>query len=306
PYYLSNFTLILVMRAIFGIGLGLLTPLGNALILGIFEGEARASMLGIGNVVSTLGGILLKLMAGFLAAIHWRYMFLTHLLGLVTLVAGILFLKEPEKVEQSAGLKVKLPGAVYLYGTVMALIFMALSPVLLGVSTIIIGEGLGDASDSAIVLAMFTTGAMTAGALFSRVYRIMKKFTVVFALFLAAIGLVILGYGPNLFLLGFGTYVTGTGMGTFIPGMMMDVGAVCRQDTFAFASGVVMSIGNGGGFIGPYYLSLVAFVFSNTSLRFAVYVGAVILVLLGVAFGIFKLKTPDVVVTELSESTNES
>ncbi len=306
PYYLNNFTVILVMRAIFGIGLGLVTPIGNALVLRIFDGHARANMLGAGNVVSTLGGILLKLMAGFLAAINWRYMFLTHLLGLVTLIAVIFFLKEPEKIEQGTSLKVKLPGTVFLYGTVMMLIFMALAPVLLGVSTIILGEGLGDASDSAIVLAMFTTGSMTASALFSKVYKISKKYTVVFALFLAAGGLVILCYAPNLFVLGLGTYVTGLGLGSFIPGMMMDVGAVCRPETFAVASGVVMSVGNVGGFIGPYYMSLVAFVFSNPSLRFAVSIGAIILVLQGIVLGLIKLKTPDVTTAELSDSVKAS
>jgi hypothetical protein len=44
--------MILVSRAFFGIGAGLCGPLGGALILKFFEGQQRANMLGISNVVT--------------------------------------------------------------------------------------------------------------------------------------------------------------------------------------------------------------------------------------------------------------
>lgn len=44
PYFMtaSSFTAILAVRAIFGIGLGIVTPLGAALIIAFFDGEVRA------------------------------------------------------------------------------------------------------------------------------------------------------------------------------------------------------------------------------------------------------------------------
>lgn len=60
PYILtSSFAIILVTRALFGIGLGVIMPLGNALILSLYEGQERANMLGLSGVVMNLGGIAL-------------------------------------------------------------------------------------------------------------------------------------------------------------------------------------------------------------------------------------------------------
>jgi MFS family permease len=52
-------------------------PLGNALILSLYEGQERANMLGLSGVVMNLGGIALQLLGGILAAIRWNYAFLS-------------------------------------------------------------------------------------------------------------------------------------------------------------------------------------------------------------------------------------
>ncbi|HHX77192.1 MAG TPA: MFS transporter, partial [Firmicutes bacterium] len=166
PIILDNFTLILVTRAIFGIGLGLITPLGNALILNFFEGQARANLLGAGNVSLNAGGIVLQLLGGFLAAINWRYTFLSHLFGLISLVIVYILLKEPEKVERPAERKTPVPKAVYFYSLLLMLMFLFTFPLMLSMSSIISEEGLGDASAAAVVLSMFTVGGTVAGLVF--------------------------------------------------------------------------------------------------------------------------------------------
>ena len=83
PAFLNNFTTLLLSRAVFGIGIGLLSPLGNALVLGLFEGQERANMLGLGGVVMNLGGIAFQMLVGFLAAISWRYV-LVHGLAVIS------------------------------------------------------------------------------------------------------------------------------------------------------------------------------------------------------------------------------
>ena len=60
PYFMTDFFAILAVRAIFGIGLGIVTPLGAALIIAFFDGEVRAQMMGFGNVAANVGGILFQ------------------------------------------------------------------------------------------------------------------------------------------------------------------------------------------------------------------------------------------------------
>ena len=97
PFWISDFKTILISRALFGIGLGVLMPLGNAVILNLFDGQERANMLGMSGLVMNLGGIVLQLLGGVLCAIKWNYAFLAHLLGAIPLIMVMLMLPEPER-----------------------------------------------------------------------------------------------------------------------------------------------------------------------------------------------------------------
>ena len=85
PYYTNdNFTLILLGRAIFGIGLGIISPLGNALVLGHFEGDKRASKMGMGTLKMNVVGIIFQFLGGFFAGIKWYYCFLPHAIAIIS------------------------------------------------------------------------------------------------------------------------------------------------------------------------------------------------------------------------------
>ena len=97
PFFLTeSFTVLLVCRAVFGIGVGLRASLGNALVMQYYTGKEQADMLGYGNLISNFGGVLLQMVAGSLAEYGWNYTFLAHLLGLFSLLL-LVFQPEPEE-----------------------------------------------------------------------------------------------------------------------------------------------------------------------------------------------------------------
>ncbi len=117
PAFANNFSTILIERAIFGIGWGLIAPLGNALAISFYEGNKRASILGLGAVIMNLGSIVMQFAGGALAVIGWKYSFYSHALGIVSLIFVIIFLTEPPKVAEPAGAeksKIRVRGVVVL------------------------------------------------------------------------------------------------------------------------------------------------------------------------------------------------
>ena len=54
PYFINNFYWVLGSRILFGIGVGLATPLPNGLVMRLFEGQRRADMTGMEAWSSTL------------------------------------------------------------------------------------------------------------------------------------------------------------------------------------------------------------------------------------------------------------
>ena len=134
----SNFSYVLISRAIFGISLGMIAPLGNAIIFGIYEGDKRASLVGTGTLVMNLGGIILQMLGGTLAGIQWNYCFWGHALGIVSFIIIFLFLPEPPKAKESlneeqnkSGKKEKLSRKVWVISILFGLLNMLNYPTMM-------------------------------------------------------------------------------------------------------------------------------------------------------------------------------
>jgi len=136
PAFMTGFGMILAARALFGVGLGVLAPLGNAMILNLYDGQERANMLGLSGVVMNLGGIILQLLGGYLCSFKWNYAFLAHLVAVVSLVMVIFMLPEPEKKQGAEAEKIIIPPAVYVISLLFGVGMMLNYPLLVNMSSI--------------------------------------------------------------------------------------------------------------------------------------------------------------------------
>jgi len=291
PYILTtSFTMILIARALFGIGLGVISPLGNALILSLYEGQERANMLGLSGVVMNLGGIALQLLGGVLAAIRWNYAFLAHLLGIISLFMVLFMLPEPEKREVKIAEKIVIPSSVYLDSVLFGIAMMDTYTLLVNMSTIIITDKLGDAASAGVVLSMFTVGGMLAGAIFGKVYQMATRFTISVGLLLLALGSGIVHYATNLMILTIGTTIVGIGFGLVMPAVMMILGMIVAPNAFAAASGILMAFMNLGGFMSTYYIAMLSNI--NSAVRFPIFVAMCLYGISGLLYALLQAKSP--------------
>lgn len=295
PYFQKDFTLILVSRAIFGIGLGIIFPLGSALILKLYEGQKRANMLGLSNMIMNIGGIGLQMGGALLCAISWRYSFLAHLVAIVSLLLVFFLLPEPEQDASEANApKVKMPWGVYGVSLLIAVNTLLMFPMLVTMSTIIIGEKLGNAASAGVVLSTFTVGGMVGGAIFGKVNQILGRFALGVGLIISGLGIGIVYFGHSLTMLTVGALVIGIGGFIVIPAAMMILGKIVPPAGFGAASGILMAALNLGGFISPFYMKLLVDVSGITDIRFPLLFGFIADLILGAVVLLFtKLKSTE-------------
>lgn len=84
--------LVLLMRALVGVGVGMIMPLSTGLLTYYFPPENREGLLGLASAANQLGGVIATLLAGLLAGISWRLSFMVYLMGLISIVLCIIFL----------------------------------------------------------------------------------------------------------------------------------------------------------------------------------------------------------------------
>ena len=294
PYFMatSSFTAILIVRAIFGIGLGITVPLGAALIIAFFDGEERAQMMGLSNVIANVGGILFQLLGGFAATASWELAFLVHGLGIITLIF-VLFLPEPAKVPvQAAGeAKPKMPASVYGFAAAIFFIMALIYPMLVNMSSIIAGSGMGGAGDAALVLTMFTVGGMLGGFIFAKVFGIFKKNSLTLGLAMLTLAMASIGFGNSIAFMYIGTTVAGIGFSFIMPTVFMDLGTAVHPSQMPTASGIIMACLNIGGFCSAYMFAFIAGIAGMTeSIKFPFYVSMSVFAVATIAYLLIKPK----------------
>ncbi len=106
---------LLIIRAILGVGVGLIMPLSTTLVGDFFSGAVRSRMIGLAASVQNLGGVIFQIVAGYLAVISWRYTFGVYSLALVILILIIGFLPEPLHTKKKEGPKPKARLSLKVY-----------------------------------------------------------------------------------------------------------------------------------------------------------------------------------------------
>ena len=81
---------VLCMRALVGIGVGILMPLSTGLLAFYFPPEQQEALMGYSSAANQMGGVIATLLSGMLANISWRISFLVYLLGLISIVLCLL------------------------------------------------------------------------------------------------------------------------------------------------------------------------------------------------------------------------
>ena len=95
-FYLDDFFLILLGRALLGLGVAMIMTSSTALIGDYFEEEERHKYLSIQGMAVGVGGIIFITSGGFLAELHWSYPFAIYFLPLLFLPVLFLSLYEPK------------------------------------------------------------------------------------------------------------------------------------------------------------------------------------------------------------------
>lgn len=102
----SNIYLVLIFRALVGVGVGIIMPLSTGLLSFYYTRDKQDKLMGLSSAMNQMGGVIATLISGFLAGISWRASFLVYLMGLLSIVLCLLFLPN-EKIGSQSGKKEK-------------------------------------------------------------------------------------------------------------------------------------------------------------------------------------------------------
>ncbi len=257
PALFDNYAWLLVCRAVFGLGLGLLKPIANSLIMGCYEGDRRSRYLGFGTLFMNLGGMVFQLLGGALADVSWNLAFWGHGLYAVALVMS-LFLREPPAATAAAsgtGAREKMSRRVFLPAAFAGLFQLLGYVVMVNLSTVFAERGIGTAAVASTALSLYTVAGCVAGFSFGWTFRRTKRVTLALAFLIAAVGgLLIWVDTSSYFVPAVGCACIGFGLSTLLPALFEWAGSVTPRSTVAGAMATVLAVQYVGAFLCSYWL----------------------------------------------------
>ncbi len=295
--FVNDFRLLLLMRVLFGIGLGIMTPLSTSLIFDFAPDPGRRSkLLGIQGASNQLGGLVFMSLSGVLANISWRYSFLCYAFVIVSIVLTTFFLPsipplQPKESAAGSG-KQRLNKKLFILAFFAMMIFACYFVINTDLALFMDVEGIGDAEECGYALSLMRIPAILAGVMLAWIMRKLKDWTMSFASVIMAAGYLIIAASHSYGILMVGCLIVGLGGGFALPPISLFLPRIVtpRQRTLGVA--IIMSVAQLGQFISPLYTDLFVNSADPESSRMRFVVSAITTIVIGLMILAFARTLP--------------
>lgn len=268
PLAVNDLGYILVLRAVLGIGLGIVTPLTMSLITGFFESDERNTLIGFQSVTLNLGLILLSFFAGLLTLHGWQSVFWVYASVIPILLLILFKLPEPERLDGSREKKNSLNKTVALICFLTFLQGIFVYPLFTQLALLVVNQGMGNAASVGMVMTASTIAALVIGLVFGRLLDGFKNYTSVLGLGVQGMGFLLLSLSKNLAMVYLGAVLVGAGNSIIMTFIVVVTATVVHKSATAFAIGLAQATLYLGQFLSPVLLTYLTGALGNSSEHF--------------------------------------
>ena len=258
PCFSLRYESLISSRFLIGFGFGILSPMNTAFITEFFRPEERAGYLGLHVVGMGAGSIAGNFLGGVLAGRGYRYFYLVYAVAFAAMAGVWLLLPETKPEKSITSQSGKLTPAVYELSALSLLHTMFITSYSTNLAIYI-----SNFTDNAAMLTGTATTvnaalALLVGIFFGRLSGLLKRYTLTFSIFAAAVGLLVLRWFPALPGIYLGSACCGASLSCFMAQCSYLITMSVEKEAVAKASGVFAVIGAVGGFISPLAIGNIA------------------------------------------------
>ncbi|MPW24216.1 MFS transporter [Alkalibaculum sp. M08DMB] len=268
----ENFSYLLAASALFGVGQGLLSTLTMALPADYFEGQERASLMGLQSSFVNFGGMFLAFIGALLSGIDWIYAYLVAFATVPIFIVVLTNLpsKEPVKEVANAATDTEMPQGKGKFSPFV--ITVLIIDIIYGVfmftfsanfSLFMTTYGLGTITTAGLVQTSMSGLGGIAGILYGRMFKGMKSQLATFSFVITAIGMiqmVIFGGIANVFI---AAILGGFGLTCAIPTFFYNVSNNVSPSMTTIALGILNGVGAFAIFLSPNIVNGVTSIFMS-------------------------------------------
>lgn len=263
PAFSDSYWVVIVSRAIMGIGIGLTNPLAISLIGEFFEGDTRANLMGWRSAIAGLGQSLMTFGVGYLLKINWHVAYLVYLMFIPALLLFIFFVPSPEKINTNRGNniaaneteEVEVAGALWVVIGLALTLFLYFSMFMISfmkVGELYLENHIGTLTQASTALSLLTISQLVSGVIFGPIYKFLHEKTFYLGLIGTAAGMIVMGQTSSNMVVFAMFILMGVVGGLSIPYIFNKVADVTTTKHAPLYNGIVLVGSNFGSFVAPF------------------------------------------------------
>lgn len=293
PAFMPLFLLTLILRGIFGVGVGIIQVVSTTLVAANFEGAEREKVQGNLQAFQMLGCAAMVFTGGFLASVRWDLVFYIHLLAVITLVTVTVCLPngDSNKTRKSApgNHKIVLNKTLWIWVAVCFLLFSTGQIYSISFSYLITEKAIGDSAAVGLGMAFFCFGGIFMGLFYGKLIKAIGRFSMGAGFLLLAASFLIMVIAPNMVVCYLGCLTLGLGTSVVMPGVFLNIAGSVNVYSTGIAISIATCVQNFGQFCCPYIINPLAAAFGDGSNNniVAFYIAFCLSVLLGISMLVY-------------------
>lgn len=258
--FTGDFVVVLVLRALQGIGATALVMLAITLIGDIYDGAQRNALVGVNGSMIGIGAAVFPLVGGSLAELSWNVPFLFYGVGVIVGVVALVVIEEPTRdgatdvrtyfVRMVAA--ARIPRALMIFVTLFGAVFVFYGAMITALPLLLTDEFNLSPSLIGTVLAVGSLTSAVTASQYGRIVRVRSAPALVALGFVAfGTGLVVLWSASSLLPVVVAMLVFGTGLGVVFPSIDISILTDVSEDLRAGMMGLRTSMIRLGQTVGP-------------------------------------------------------
>lgn len=268
-FFHPSVTVLLVERAIFGIGYGIVYSLGIAACGEFWRGSATSAMVGLVTFAAGLAGIVYNLGSSAIAPIGWEYIYYVNFAIVPFMIFYAIFMPQRSELpvpEAPQGEKKKmnlsgLGSKFWMYIVCMMFGLASVCVFMNNIAMVVVGTGI-DSTGAAIGIIMtgFSIGLMVGGAVYPVLYRVFKRSLMAIYMLVDAICFVVIMVSPTYMVL----MVCATVIGIVFGGINAEWGDMGNKKVADYpaasplGASIFISAAGLAQFLSPFFLAALA------------------------------------------------
>lgn len=282
PYFIKEIYIMIISRACFGFGVGMINSNLLSMIVSLFNGKERSQMIGLQGSVGGLGSFLTTYVAGMLLVYGWHVSFLVYIIAFIIFLFVLKFVPNTKDKKDSKEVNQEINYKRIIFYSILSFLSVNFATffVIKGSSLITINH-YGSVRNGSTLIMLISIGSLLAGAMYGSLYNKLKEKSLIVFYVICALAFILAGCIHNLWIVYIAAFLLGYGYMAFVPFLQEKVAIYGSIGTTSLL--ILQSLGS---FITPYYGVLLNQFTSSLNSQFII--TGILYILLIFIFGISK------------------